>query len=74
MFAACAGLAVIWCVILPALTQWDVIRNHVEFLESRRIDASAMYYTELDPRSLIGAGRRSDCPNNVVEGREEQSQ
>jgi hypothetical protein len=42
-----AGLLVIWCVGLPLLSRWSTIREHIDFLDARGINASAMYYTEL---------------------------
>ena len=40
----------IWLVVLPWIGSWESVENHLELLESRRIDASAMFYTELEDR------------------------
>lgn len=45
---AVAGIWVLWCVVLPTVSNWGPIREHIDFLESKRIDASAMFYTELE--------------------------
>lgn len=45
---ASAGLGVLWCVVLPAACNWAPVRQHIDALESKRIDASAMFYTELE--------------------------
>jgi len=41
-------LFAVWCWGLPALGRIQPIRQHVDALEDRRIDASAMFYTELE--------------------------
>ena len=45
-FAASA----VWLVVLPWIGRWESVENHLKLLESRRIDASAMFYTELEDR------------------------
>ena len=45
--AACGALAVIWLVILPWLTRMPALARRIEWHESRGIDPSAMFYTEL---------------------------
>ncbi len=40
----------IWLLVLPWIGNWESVENHLELLESRRIDASAMFYTELEDR------------------------
>lgn len=40
----------IWLLVLPWIGSWESVENHLELLESRRIDASAMFYTELEDR------------------------
>jgi hypothetical protein len=58
LLLAAGALAAIWLLLLPALLHLAPIRRHVDHLEARQIDASAMYYTELDPGFLID-GRRT---------------
>lgn len=43
-----AVILVLWLVVLPWLADLPPVRRHIEFLEQRRIDPSAMFYTELD--------------------------
>lgn len=38
----------IWCGLLPRLLAWPPVARHVTLMEARRVDPSAMYYTELD--------------------------
>ena len=44
----CALIAVIWLGLLPALSNRPNVEKRIRFLESRGIDASAMFYTELE--------------------------
>jgi hypothetical protein len=53
LLLATATLAAVWLLLLPALLQLAPIRNHVDYLDAHEVDASAMYYTELDPEFLI---------------------
>ncbi len=47
--AGVAAILVLWLVILPWIGHQPPIRRHIEFLEQRHIDPSAMFYTELEP-------------------------
>ncbi len=40
--------SVIWLVVLPWIARWESVERHLRFLEERHIDASAMFYTELE--------------------------
>jgi len=44
------AIVAIWTVVLPAAAKLPAVRNHLEFLETHRVNAAAMFYTELDPR------------------------
>ena len=44
------AIVTIWMVVLPAAAKLPTVRNHLEFLESHRVNAAAMFYTELEPR------------------------
>lgn len=47
--AAWVGLlAAIWLVALPRLAVRPSMARHLEWLSDRRVDPSAMYYTELE--------------------------
>jgi len=46
---AIAVVVILWLVFLPWLADRPVVRKHVDFLNDRRINASAMFYTELEP-------------------------
>ena len=41
-------VAVIWCVLLPAIARRPAMVEHLNWLDDRGIDPSAMYYTELE--------------------------
>lgn len=45
-----ATIVTIWMVVLPAAAKLPTVRKHLEFLESHRVNAAAMFYTELEPR------------------------
>jgi hypothetical protein len=53
LLLASAVVAPIWLLLLPALLHLAPIRSHVDHLNARGVDASAMYYTELEPEWLI---------------------
>ena len=42
------GVLLIWLVVLPWLGRWGPVERHLQLLEERRIDASVMFYTELE--------------------------
>lgn len=47
--AACvAGVTIVWCFVLPLLSRQPTIERRLDWLASEQIDASAMYYTELE--------------------------
>ncbi len=46
----------IWLVLLPWIARWEVVERHLKLLEDRNIDASAMFYTELEPRPSFDRG------------------
>lgn len=48
LMIALAAILVLWLVVLPWLATQPPIRRHIEFLEQRQIDPSAMFYTELE--------------------------
>jgi len=41
-------IAGIWGVLLPRMLAWGPVARHVKLMEERRVDPSAMYYTELE--------------------------
>jgi hypothetical protein len=41
-------VAAVWCGLFPRLLVWPPIARHIALMEERRIDPSAMYYTELE--------------------------
>jgi hypothetical protein len=50
MLGMIVAIVTIWMVVLPAAAKLPTVQNHLEFLESHRINAAAMFYTELEPR------------------------
>ena len=41
-------VAAIWCGLFPRLLEWPPVARHVALMEKRKVDPSAMYYTELE--------------------------
>ena len=41
-------VAAVWCGLFPRLLEWPAVARHVALMEERRVDPSAMYYTELE--------------------------
>jgi len=52
---ALAGILVLWLAVLPWIAAQPPVRRHIEFLEQRQIDPSAMFYTELDTMDQLRA-------------------
>jgi len=50
-----AAILVLWLAVLPWIADQPPVRRHIEFLEQRRIDPSAVFYTELEPMGEIRA-------------------
>jgi hypothetical protein len=40
-------LILVWLVVLPLLARIPSVKNHIELLERRNINAGAMFYTEV---------------------------
>lgn len=53
LLAATASMAAVWLVVLPWIGTWPAVREKIRFEESRGIDPSAMFYTELDAMPAI---------------------
>ena len=41
-------IGVVWCGVLPRVAEQPRVQQRLEFLDERRIDPSAMFYTELE--------------------------
>lgn len=50
---ASVTIAAVWLIVLPWIGTHETVRDHIQFLGDRDIDASAMYYTELDAMEPI---------------------
>ncbi len=48
LVACVASLALLWLVALPLFSRRTAVRDHLEWLDRRGIDANALYYTELE--------------------------
>jgi hypothetical protein len=46
--AAATLMALVWCGLLPWVLELGPVARHVALMEARRVDPSAMYYTELE--------------------------
>ena len=51
--AAVAGLAIFWLGVLPWLSSQASIRRHVDSLHAADVNASAMFYSELECSYLL---------------------
>jgi hypothetical protein len=51
--AAVVTIACFWCIALPWYASQPAIKEHLQFLDDRGIDPSAMFYTELDAMDAI---------------------
>ncbi len=48
-FATCvAAMASTWLVVLPHISRLEPIEQRLDWLDAKQIDASAMFYTELE--------------------------
>lgn len=45
--AACVVIAVVWLKLLPRLSDWPPIREHIDSMQQQDINPSAMFYTEV---------------------------
>ena len=48
-----ATIACLWCLVLPWYASQPAMKEHLQFLDDRGIDPSAMFYTELDAMDSI---------------------
>jgi hypothetical protein len=65
-----AAVIVVWLVILPWVAVRPDMQRRIEFLEQRRIDPSAMFYTEVESMNEVRqrmAQRRRQQPHTVLE-------
>ncbi len=53
------ALGLVWLVWLPSHAQRPPVRRHLQWLDERGIDPSAMYYTELEVMEDILARQRA---------------
>jgi hypothetical protein len=52
LFGLAAG-GMVWLIVLPRMASTDGVRQHLRFLKERRIEAGAMYYTDLEAMTPI---------------------
>ena len=45
---AILALLVIWLIVLPYLSRWPPIENHIAEMQANNIEVDAMFYTELN--------------------------
>lgn len=50
---AIISLSLIWLVVLPWLGERTIVRQHVETLHAADVNASAMFYSELDCKYML---------------------
>ncbi len=47
------AIAFVWCFFFPWYATQPAMKEHLQFLDDRGIDPSAMFYTELDAMDAI---------------------
>jgi hypothetical protein len=67
LLLATSLIALIWLIVLPAISSWHPVRARWEALQDRGIDPSALYYTDLEVMKPIL--RRLEYPEQHREGR-----
>ena len=53
------AVGVVWLVWLPAYANRPAMKRHLQWLDDKGIDPSAMYYTELDVMEEVLARHRA---------------
>lgn len=51
--AALVGLGLTWLVVLPWIGKQPPVRQHVETLHAADVNASAMFYSELECKYML---------------------
>ncbi|WP_417850444.1 hypothetical protein [Thalassoglobus sp.] len=54
------ALLSVWLLFLPAYANRPAVKEHLQWLDEKGIDPSAMYYTELEVMEKILARQRSN--------------
>ena len=49
------AIVVLWLAVLPRIADLPPVQAHIDFLEQRQIDPSAMFYTELEGMGEVRA-------------------
>jgi hypothetical protein len=49
----CGAIGLVWLIVLPWWAKRTTMQAHLEWLQARRVDPSAMYYTELEAMKPI---------------------
>jgi hypothetical protein len=47
LLAVAFALSVVWLYVLPYVAEFPSVKEHIELLERRNINAGAMFYTEV---------------------------
>lgn len=47
LIAALSIVYAIWFIVLPRLTMWSPVREHIDRMQSADIQVDAMFYSEL---------------------------
>lgn len=53
LLLCCCAIGLVWMVLLPQLASQPAMQARLEWLEKRKIDPSAMFYTELEAMEPI---------------------
>lgn len=53
------GIAFIWLVVLPQVGTHPQVRERIEFLDEKKIDPAALFYTDLELMKEVGTASLS---------------
>ena len=53
LFVAILSIALLWCWLLPSISNYPTVKQRLDGLDDQGIDGGAMFYTELDVMDRI---------------------
>ena len=70
LFVGLAVVGFVWMMVLPRAAKLPAVENRIDWLESNRINPSAMFYTELEQvDELLGVQQSRDVPAQMNSSR-----
>ena len=59
---ALSGIGLVWLMVLPQLAKFAPVEEHIQRMQSAKIEVDAMFYSELNWQPPTGAAWRSPSP------------